>query len=981
MIARTAGVFVLLWLCAGGFSAEPQVADKEMPRFAPVEPKDAIATMRIREGFRVELAACEPNVVDPVALSFDENGRMFVVEMRDYSERRDEKLGRIRMLEDVDGDGVFEKSTIFADGLPWPTAVFCWDGGVFVGCTPDILYLKDTDGDGRADVKQVVYTGFAAGMARLNVQALLNSFNWGLDNRIHGAASFSGGKITRPGTNAPPLDLRGKGFAFDPRSGEIMAENGGGQHGLSFDDWGRMYVCSNSEHIMTFAYDYALGQRDSGYHLPPPLLHIAVDGGAAEVYRVSPEEPWRIIRTKWRVNGLVPGPVEGGGRSAGYFTGATGITIYRGDAYGPGFEGDAFIGDAGGNLVHRKKIYPDGPIVKAQRPAEEQKREFLASTDTWFRPVQFANAPDGCLYVLDMYRQTIEHPWSLPESLKKHLDLNAGNDRGRIYRIVPGKFARRMPPRLGSASMKELVATLAHSNGWHRDTAARLIFQRQDKAAVPLLEDLLAGPSALGRMHALHALDGLGSLQPKHLERALSDRDEHVRFHAIGLIRQKFEQSKPPEAIGALLAKCADDSSIQVRFELALTLGALGMADPQLLLRIEAHDPSDPWIEAAVLYSTGNRRIEMFQASLAGGGEVRRLAPRLAELIGEHDGPRERDLVAAAAIAERDAAPAMAIARALADGMHLAGASFGYSKLIDRARQFLEDSKAQIAVRCDAVGVLGRTTWDSAEPILLPLLDARQPGELSMAAVAALDALDQGQFARQLLSRWSRLSPALRESAVIAMVKRPARAKALLDAIEAGKIHPGELSAANRAALHHSADPSIKQRATQLLASVDQARQKVIDSFTPAISMQGNPRHGHELYVAKCISCHRLKGEGNALGPDLETVKSWDREKLLANILDPNREVAPNYAAYLLQTSDGDSQIGIIASETPATITLRMAWGQQTTIQRRRIKSLRAAGMSMMPQGLEEGLKPADFADLMAYIQSDQPPLRHPGVP
>src|SRR5258707_825792 len=180
-------------------AAEPEVSERDLPRIPAVEPKAAIATMRVRPGFKMELAACEPNVVSPVAMAFDEDGRLYVVEMIDYSERRDEKLGRIRLLEDTDGDGVFDKSTVYADGLPWPTAVFPWKGGVFVGCTPDILYLKDTNGDGRADERRVVFTGFADGVKRLNVQALLNSFNWGLDNRIHGAASFNGGRGKHPG--------------------------------------------------------------------------------------------------------------------------------------------------------------------------------------------------------------------------------------------------------------------------------------------------------------------------------------------------------------------------------------------------------------------------------------------------------------------------------------------------------------------------------------------------------------------------------------------------------------------------------------------------------------------------------------------------------------------------------------------------------------------------------------------------------------
>ncbi|HYV29191.1 MAG TPA: PVC-type heme-binding CxxCH protein, partial [Candidatus Eisenbacteria bacterium] len=552
--------FSSLFVCftTAAFAAEPTVDPKDLPRIPPTAPDKALSTFRIKSGFRLELVAAEPLVVDPIAMSFDENGRLFVVEMRDYSERRDERLGRIRLLEDTDGDGRFDKSTVYLDHLPWPTAVICYNGGIFVGATPDILYCKDTNGDGVADVKEVVFTGFASDYApyqtnRLNVQAMLNSFNWGLDNRIHGATSMSGGKVvSAKHPEAPALELRGRDFSFDPRDLTLRAESGGGQHGLSFDNRGRKFVCSNSSHIQMLMYEERYAARNPYFPLPSALVGIAVDGPAAEVYRLSPDEPWRVIRTQWRVSGLVPGPVEGGGRPSGYFTGATGVTIYRGNAFPEEFLGDAFVADCGSNLVHRKKLRPANPVplpsltpgerdrvrghgswkegmpasveLKAERPADEQKVEFLASTDNWFRPVQFANAPDGCLYVLDMYREIIEHPWSLPPGIKKHLDLNAGNDRGRIYRIVPEKFRRRPAVRLGDASPAELVKTLEHPNGWHRDTAARLLYERQDKSVVPQLRKLSEDSrSEFGRFHAFYALAGLGELNGTDVNHGLID--------------------------------------------------------------------------------------------------------------------------------------------------------------------------------------------------------------------------------------------------------------------------------------------------------------------------------------------------------------------------------------------------------------------------------------------------------------------------
>src|ERR1043166_6767923 len=397
-------------------AAPPELKPEDLPRVPPVETTNVMKTFQVKKGFHLEIAAAEPLVVDPIEVCFDENGRLFVVEMRDYSEMSDvtPHLGRIRMLEDTNGDGTFDKATIYVDDLPWPTAVFCYDGGIFVAATPDILYCKDTDGDGKADVRKIVYTGYGAGKDRLNMQALVNCLRWGLDNRIHGQTAGNGGLVQRPDPpGGPPLDLNGRDFYFDPRTLIMKAEAGGGQYGLCFDDRGRKFVCSNSRHIMTFMYDVRYAERNPFYAMPAPLVDIPVDGPAAEVYRTSPEEAWRVIRTKWRVAGIAPGPIEGGGRASGYFTSATGITIYRGDAFPPGYAGDAFICDVGSNLIHRKKVRPQGVGLLAERPADEQKVEFITSKDLWFRPVELANAPDGCLYECDMYREVIEHPWSL----------------------------------------------------------------------------------------------------------------------------------------------------------------------------------------------------------------------------------------------------------------------------------------------------------------------------------------------------------------------------------------------------------------------------------------------------------------------------------------------------------------------------------------------------------------------------------------
>lgn len=589
-------------------AAELEVKSEELPRTAPLPPEQAAAAFSSRPGFHAELMAAEPLVEDPVAMAFDEDGRLYVVEMRDYSERRDEKLGHVKLLEDTDGDGRYDKASIFAEGLPWPTAVTCWDGGIFVVASPELLYFKDTDGDRRADVHALVFTGFGNLTDKLNVQALPNSLQWGPDQRIHGALGGNASRIKNFARfNDPPIELRSQDFSFDPRVLDLRAETGGGQWGLSFDDAGRKFVCSNNRHLVQLL--YGAGARAGVLPLPPPAVDIAADGPQAEVFRTSPIEQWRILRTQWRVAGKVKGPVEGGGRPGGYFTSACGITIYRGDAFPADFHGDAFVADCGSNLVHRKKLRGEVQLTGTRAPGEERS-EFLASRDQWFRPVALANAPDGCLWICDMYREVVEHPWSLPESLKQRLDLNAGNDRGRLWRLVPDGHTARPLPKLGALATRELVPLLAHPNGWHRDTAARLLHQRRDKAVVAALAKLAAeSPLSVARVNALRVLRGMEMLDAAGLVRALRDPDADVRAAGVRLCA---EAKVHADAVGAL----AGDNSSRVRFEVGWALAALApqkKIEPVVPL-LERAD--EPWLRHAAVAAAGEA-IEPALAKLA----------------------------------------------------------------------------------------------------------------------------------------------------------------------------------------------------------------------------------------------------------------------------------------------------------------------------------------------------------------------------
>jgi putative membrane-bound dehydrogenase-like protein len=970
------------WLQA----AEPEISHVDLPRIPATEPAGALSTFRIKPGFELQLVAAEPLLADPVAMDFDENGRLYVVEMRDYSERRDEQLGRIRVLEDTDGDGRFDQSFVFAEGLPWPTAVVCFDGGVFVGSTPDIIFMRDNNGDRRADQRDLIFSGFAAdSLKRLNVQALFNSFHWGLDNRIHGSASVSGGRITiasSPGSK--PVELRGRDFSFDPRTFDLRPETGGGQHGMSFDNAGRKFLCSNSDHIQFAMFDDRYLGRNPLAELPSPRQSIAKDGPAAEVFRRSPDEPWRVIRTRWRVTGAVEGLIEGGGRPSGYFTGATGVTIYRGDAFPSDYLGDAFIADCGSNLIHHKKVQADGVSYTADRAPDEQKTEFLASTDNWFRPVQFANGPDGALYVADMYRETIEHPWSIPESIKRHLDLNSGNDRGRVYRIVPAGFKQPTALRIAQQSPQEWVGTLEHPNGWHRDTASRLIFQRKDNSLVPaLLRVATSSPTPLGRIHALWALDGLRGVNEKALTLALADTSPTVREQGLRLLERWPQFLGSPE-IRKALGSLATDSNPRVCYQLAWTLSVIEAADETSLLnQLSERSLSEPALVPAILNAVEANSLTILNTLLNSKPAADKPGPAigmaLCRMIGKRGVPDELQAAIRAIASLKPSTLSVSLLGALASGVARPQELLTSKTSAEVVAQHVD--WAMLAARntnslsspdhtgASAIRLIGYLPFSRAGETLLTVLGPKHRANERAAAVEALSAYGSADVANLLVSRWSEFAAEVRPELITLMTRRKAWVPALVAGIERGAIARLELNTAQVNALRAEKEPQLQGRILALLGAPKTVqRQTMVNRYLPALARKGDRSRGLKVYDQRCATCHRLQGRGRAVGPDFESVRSMGKEKLLTQILDPNREVAPNFQAYLMETAGGESLTGLLVAETPANIRLKTADGLETQWSRDQIKSFAPAGLSLMPEGLEEGVSEQDMADLLELL-------------
>ena len=976
---------LLLVVCWCHANAQDDSLAKELPRIKPLEPAAALKSFRIHPGFRLEPVAVEPLVTDPVSVCYDADGRLYVVEMRGYPYPEKTPSGNVTRLEDRDGDGRFETRTIFLDGLSWPTGVVPYDGGVFIAVAPDILYAKDTSGDGVADVKKVMFTGFGTD----NVQGLLNGLLWGPDGWIYGVTSSNGGTIRNPSRpDAAPVSVRGRDFRFKPDGSAFEAISGGGQFGHSFDDWGHRFTCNNSNHIRQIVLPSCYLERNPALIPPSAVLDIAAEGPAAPVFRISPPEPWRVVRTRQRAADPVLSrrlpPTEL--FATGFFTSATGVTIYRGSAYPPEYRGNVFVGDVGGNLVHRKVLSAVGPTFVASRA--DAKVEFLASSDNWFRPVNFANTPDGTLLIIDMYRETIEHPFSIPEPIKKHLDLTSGKDRGRLYELVYAGGSRRTRPNLSRAPTAELVRLLGSPDSWWRETAQRLLFERQDRSVIaPLFATVKESPSALGRLHALWTLDLLAALDPAAISLCLDDPEPRVREQAVHLAEAQF--GREPALLTKLLAM-TDDPDPMVRFQLAFSLGEAN-ADPRViaaLAAIASMDASSPWARAAVSSSIAGRSLALWDAlSLrprfftGPGGQA--WMDELAFLAGsERDPGHARDFLESLRAAKMDSLPLMGAVLSLGRGRQRAGGSFRdlsegktsdlmASLLAEAAR--LAGSDGRVQDRVVAIRLLGLADAKPARELFPKLLDARQAVAVQLAVLQSLAVLLDRDLAGEIIKRWKSMSPVVRREAIEVLIGRRHGVEAVIGALESRTIHLSELDPARLEQLRGRSAPSLQARVQKVLAagvSASRDRNQIIVSYRPAIQLTGDRDKGRDVFSKVCATCHQAEGRGADVGPNLATVASRAPEDLLTHILDPNREVAPNFVNYNVALDDGRIVSGIIAEESANAISLKRAEAAADMIARDRIETISSTGVSLMPEGLENGLSSQDLANLIAFVRS-----------
>lgn len=960
---------------------------KPLPALTPAE---ALKTFETIPGFHLEPVATEPLVHSPVAAAFDEDGNLYVAEMIDYPYKPrpgSEPAGAVRRLRDTDGDGRFDQSEIVADKLMWPTGVAPWKGGVFVAAPPDIWYFKDTDGDHVTDIRRKVFTGFGTE----NEQGGVNNLTFGLDHKIYGSSSFNGGKVRRADDpNAKLVDVDHADFRFDPATLAIEAVTGTIQFGTTFDDFGNRFLCSESRPLLHAVLPLENLARNP--YLPVPQAIANVAGSPVPIHRISPLERWRQIRSSRRI-AHGERSAELAGASHHVVDAAAGATIYRGTAYPEAFRGNAFVGDAQNNLIHRMKLTPDGPTFKAT--SVDGDTEFVRSSDNWFRPVNLLNAPDGTLYALDMSREVIE-AIHIPLDVVKHLDLRRGRDQGRIYRIAPTGFAPKKPPHLSKATTAELAATLEHPDGWWRDTAHRLIYERQDADAVSPLRTLaVAGKTDVARVYALWSLHGLKALADETLIKALSESSPRVVENAVRLAEPRLDQSP---ALLARVAALAEHNDVRVRFQTALSLGATTKPEAVgALATIASRDAADPWMRLAVLASAGDSADLLF-TRLARSAAFRESEPgvsfleQLAGVAGARNRPDEiARMLGFVATEGRDPSFVRRAVLAVGRGLSRSGGHFALAgqlptpanrlitQTLDRSAIEAANENAGEAARLQAIAILGCAPLERSRMVLANLLDPRHSQRLQLAALHALAGYSEADVAALILERDRALVPAVRAEAIDTLLAREPWTLALLRAAKDGRADVSQVDPARRTLLTKHRNSEIGALAREVFSratSTSLPATDVLAAFAPALKLTGNTGRGRELFGKLCATCHRVGNVGHPVGPDLTATQFREPDALMTHILEPNRFIPPNYVQYLVSDRSGRVFTGLIASETPSSLTLRRAEGVEDTILRSQIEELASTGKSLMPENFATKLTSQEMADLLAYLLS-----AHRGTP
>lgn len=950
----------------------------------PKTPEESLQCFQIEPGCRIELVAAEPVVFDPVALEFDDRGRMFAVEYSDYpvgpADPDAPKLSRIVLLQDTNNDGRMDRRTVFADHLAFCHSLMPLFDGLLSCTETEIVFLKDTNGDNVADVREVWFSGFTPAHPQMQIGCP----RWGYDNWIYLTYGPGTVRCERPGFETQePVTLARQDFRFHPLTMQFESVTGLGQFGQTFDNDGHRFFSTNRNPIMTDVLSRSVISRNPLAGLSVGHTDVGPSGEDTRVY------PLVDMKSNWLSH-------------AGTHTSACGVTSYRGDLFDPAYQHSTFACEPVGHLVTRSIVKPDGASLTAERARE--KADFLASTDTWFRPASLCTGPDGAFYLADMYRLWVEHPKFVPEDVAAKMDWRAGEDRGRIWRIVPdGQLQFRSFP--ASESVEQLVELLRDANGWRRLLGQRLIVERQLKTAIPQLHSLLADRSAdpRSRMQAMWALDGLEKITADTLQTALQDSEPLLRRDAARLVLLRYPGN---QTLLQTVEQLTSDDDLEVRLHAVLAMAnSTSDSRGQSLGRSILGHAEDRWLTSAVLSSCATCSSVVLSELVNTWHE----AP--ASKVSDVEARSEFIRKLAWAVAVRGDRKEMSDALSLFS-LDSAGGNWWKSALLIGTSQGLSRTQAADFPKSlpalikappegfvDAAVAMDRLMKDSVTVVtdadrpeadrlaavhLLPflasaalteattaLLKPDQPLTLQLAALSAIRQTGRADLALLALNKWDSLRPQVRAQLLDLLLVRNETVTELLDQMADGRVAASVISIDQRLRLLQHKDDSIRTIAGTLFGgNVSANRREVADQYADALTMTADATEGSKVFQKSCSKCHRIDGIGHQVGPDISDTRSRARDALLYDVLDPNRRVDPQFTDYVLVTTDGRTFNGLLVSETTDAVVLRQPEGIQQTVARSDIEEMRSTNRSLMPEGIEKDVTVQQMADLLEFLKS-----------
>ncbi len=946
---------------------------------------------QIEPGFTLTLVASEPLIKDPVDFEFNEDGDAFVLEMPGYP--FEDTQSRVVLLKDENEDGLYDRQIIFSENLQLATSIMPYKKGLLVAAPPYLLFVKDSDGDYKTDVTDTLMGGFSTG----NLQHNYNGLTYGIDNWIYAANGGNSGKPYWWGDTTSVIDLRGQDLRFnlDTKVMERIGRSSGG-FGLGVDEWGHLFETHNLEHVSHLVFP---GRYQQGVTLlqSHSLSNISdhEEDGLARIYPIGEQES--------RVNHP---------EQSGYFSGSCGITWYGSGAMGKEYENTIWVADVVLNLIHVDKVKPNGASLTATRMLE--KRDFLASKDRSFRPVNLMTGPDGAIYVVDMYREVIEHPEWIPDEIEATLNLNSGKDKGRIYKIQKEDSE---VPAYNSGNLKSVegaIAGLSNPNQWIRKTAHRLLMEQTlSDAEMMSVAQLLKSESELVRLHALWILSAKDQLSSEQLLNALNDTSAGIRENVL-VMSEKYIRTH--EAVFQKILSLTGDEHQRVRMQAALSISTLGndvftrYQDTILdALAQSVAKPIDDWNIAAltlasrpspaqlfdriiVMKDAGKNEKLLSSLALVSGGTIQHISAVMKSLADATLNNNSRQVILdqlnKGVRNEFDGASVLPSIRQMEKsgdiGLVSTLASLRQKLKLPSSPEFLAFSKEALkilsdrskddTIRFQQFSLIEFLPYEQKADVLFSCLGNTEPMNIQEAALRQLGNYPKPEVGVRLVIQWPELGPQTRRYASDILIYKKIHHNALLTGLEKGMINIGEMNfdlERRRQLLIRTDNEDTKRRAAALFSDAGvTTRKDAIAKMQDALTLKGSLAKGATVFQSMCSSCHVYEAVGQHVGPVLTEINRKSKESLMHDILDPNAAVNTQYINHRLVTRTDEVHMGIVENETDQAVTIKKMGGASVTISKSDIKSFSSLGTSLMMEGLEGNMTTQDMADLLAFLQN-----------